>query len=79
MTIELTCYCCGITREFTNPDHAFHEDWDLPPYILSHPYIACGMCKIIIGLPPDCDIVKNHFAVVHERWKVEGHPETKRG
>lgn len=75
MTIELTCFCCKHTQKFADAQEAFNKDWDLPPFILSHPYIACEWCKIFIGLPTDSDLVKNHQAV-HEKWLKNGRPKT---
>lgn len=73
VSIYLKCFCCGHVQKFADAQEAFNKDWDLPPFIQSHPFIACEWCKIFVGLPPGSDLVKNHKAA-HERWEVEGRP-----
>ena len=64
----VTCYCCGIKKEFKDGEEAFQAGWDAPPYF--HQVETCDLCPAafaFVGTP------KAHIKG-HERWEKEGRP-----
>lgn len=68
--MNVKCECCGFEEEFASAEEAFHEGWDVPPYVVTTGRVVCTLCPSTVFVLPDQSHTK-----AHAYWAEHGRPK----